>query len=419
MTDTSASTAAHDRAMLRKWALPLAGLLLAVLAVVLLALYGAREPDTPVEKAARAKSVDDLPALPEEIAAHGEDAKSLLAPGDARARNEAVPFAAAKLDLARPFAFKGSDEDRARAVQCLAAAVLYEAGDDARGQRAVAQVVLNRVRHAAFPSTICGVVYQGAERKTGCQFTFTCDGSLRRIMPDAMWERARVVARQALGGHVEDAVGLATHYHTDWVYPYWSPSLRKLARVDTHLFFGWPGRWGGPAAFTRTYRGGEKRTSAALPDTATEAEIAAAIDPEAPKILGLPQARAELPEGMAKVPLYGNRVRLVGADGRSFGLLAPVGIAPARLVNAALALCEKPGPCRVNAWSNEDDIPGQYPLPEGAKGTMVFEFARSSGIGQGTLRFDCERFPNKDPNRCFSPRVDPAEVLSGVRFKAR
>ena len=79
----------------------------------------------------------------------------------------------------------------AQALECLASAVYYEAGNqDDDGERAVAQVVLNRVRHPAFPASVCGVVYEGSTRPTGCQFTFTCDGSLYR-QPDADgWRRA-------------------------------------------------------------------------------------------------------------------------------------------------------------------------------------------------------------------------------------
>lgn len=86
------------------------------------------------------------------------------------------------LEAARPFAFSAADtSSRERAEQCLAEAIYYEAGSESEdGQRAVAQVVLNRVRHAAFPNSVCGVIYQGSERTTGCQFTFTCDGSLAR-----------------------------------------------------------------------------------------------------------------------------------------------------------------------------------------------------------------------------------------------
>ncbi len=359
----------------------------------------------------------DLPARPEDIEAHGSKAVSILDPTDARSRNAAVPFADGPLTLARPFIFKGSDEDRSRALQCLATAVLYEAGDDTEGEAAVAQVVLNRARHLAYPGTVCGVVYQGAQRATGCQFTFTCDGALRRQMPDAAWRRAREVAGQALAGKVYEPVGLATHYHTDWVYPYWSPELRKLARVGTHLFFGWPGSWGGPGAFRREYRGNEMAVgvlAGGLPETLDAAQAGV---PGPPAILGLPQAPAQLPAGMGKVPLYGTRVRLVRPDGRGFGLLAPPGAVASSLVNAALALCKEPGSCQVAAWSNEDDIPGEYPIPDGARGTMVFEYVRDGAGGRGTLRFDCDRFPNRDPKLCLAPSAQAADVLPGVRWK--
>ena len=368
-----------------------------------------------------AVALKDLPARPEEIEAQGVKALSVLPPGDARARNAAVPFTADPLTIARPFAFKGTDEDRSRALGCLAAAVLYEAGDDAVGEAAVAQVVLNRVRHPAFPATVCGAVYQGAERTTGCQFTFTCDGSLRRQMPDAAWRRAREVAARALAGAVDRTVGLATHYHTDWVYPYWSPELRKLAQVGTHLFFGWPGSWGGAGAFRREYRGNETIAGAVIANAPGMAEAQPDIEPGRPKILGLPQPPAQLPAGMANVPLYGNRVRLVRPDGRAFGLLAPPGAAAASLVNAALALCKEPGFCEVAAWANEDDIPGEYPVPEGARGTMVFEYRRgeaggSGAAGNAAVRFDCARFPNRDAKRCL-PKARAPEVLSGLRWK--
>ncbi|KEY99004.1 SleB-like protein, partial [Sphingomonas sp. BHC-A] len=157
----------------------------------------------------------------------------------ARALNAAIPFSRLPNPAARPFIFSGSPVDLARATDCLAAAQLYEAGDDAVGERAVAQVVLNRVRHPAFPKTVCGVVFQGQERATGCQFTFTCDGALARAPTQAAWERARDIARSALAGKVYRPVGYATHYHTDWVVPYWSGSLDKIASVGTHLFFRW------------------------------------------------------------------------------------------------------------------------------------------------------------------------------------
>ncbi len=160
---------------------------------------------------------------------------------EARAYNAAVPFAPGRPDPAPRFYFHGTPAGREQAMQCLATVALYEAGDDPRGQRAVMQVVLNRVRASGFPKTICGVVYQGAGLPTGCQFSFACDGSVRRRPESAGWDAARLRARRALAGAVFAPVGTATHYHTDWVVPYWSDSLSKIARIDTHLFYRRPG----------------------------------------------------------------------------------------------------------------------------------------------------------------------------------
>jgi len=174
-----------------------------------------------------------------------------IAPQDAVAINAAVPLSTLPNPAARPFGIAfATPADRLRALECLTAAVYYEAAiEPTAGQRAVAQVVLNRVRHPAYPRSVCGVVFQGSERATGCQFTFTCDGSLRRTPSAAGWARARRVAEEALAGMVYAPVGWATHYHTNWVVPYWSSSLVKLANVGTHIFYRWEGGWGRPAAF--------------------------------------------------------------------------------------------------------------------------------------------------------------------------
>jgi hypothetical protein len=150
-----------------------------------------------------------------------------------------------------------------QALNCLASAVYYEAGNqDSDGERAVAQVVLNRVRHPAFPNSVCGVVYQGSTRATGCQFTFTCDGSLARE-PDAEgWRRAWKVAEDALSGKVYTPVGWATHYHADYVLPTWAASMAKNAVLGSHLFYRWAGSWGRPAAFSDAYAGREPNAAA-------------------------------------------------------------------------------------------------------------------------------------------------------------
>jgi spore germination cell wall hydrolase CwlJ-like protein len=186
-----------------------------------------------------------------------------MAPDQAIKVNAEIPLVAGPNPTAAPFAFKGNAAARAQALNCLASAVYYEAGNqDADGERAVAQVVLNRVRHPAFPGTVCGVVYQGSTRPTGCQFTFTCDGSLGR-QPDADgWRRAMQVAEQALAGAVYAPVGWATHYHADYVVPYWASTMAKNAVVGAHLFYRWAGSWGQPAVFTKLYAGHEPNAAA-------------------------------------------------------------------------------------------------------------------------------------------------------------
>jgi len=156
---------------------------------------------------------------------------------EARTDNARVPIVARRRVAAAPFRFRGGPAEREQAAECLATAALYEAGDDRRGQRAVIQVVLNRVRAPGFPGTVCGVVWQGHARSTGCQFSFTCDRSIDRRTVHRGWRGARAAARRALAGYVFADVGRATHYHTDWMVPYWRDSLTKVAKVETHLFY--------------------------------------------------------------------------------------------------------------------------------------------------------------------------------------
>ena len=195
----------------------------------------------------------------------------------------------AGLIAAAPFAMRAvSSLDRARALECLTAAIYYEAASEPdAGQLAVAQVVLNRVRHPAFPGTVCGVVYQGSER-SGCQFSFACDGAMARTPAHATWRRAARNAGMALAGYVYAPVGLATHYHTYAVTPAWNRSLVMTDVVGAHLFHRWKGFWGTRAAFRQVYRGGEPvpgphTPPLPLPIAATPAIIAAvASHPVAP-----------------------------------------------------------------------------------------------------------------------------------------
>ncbi|MCI4590064.1 cell wall hydrolase [Sphingobium sp. BYY-5] len=156
--------------------------------------------------------------------------------------------------------FRGTTAlDSYRALNCLTNAVYYEAGNEPEdGQRAVAQVVLNRVRSHLWADTVCGVVYEGTERLDDkCQFTFSCDGSMARMPNAVAWARSRRIAQEALAGRVYAPVGLATHYHTLAVRPDWSFSLQAVAVIGAHIFYRNPGFNGTAGAFTTAYRGRE------------------------------------------------------------------------------------------------------------------------------------------------------------------
>ncbi len=183
-------------------------------------------------------------------------------------------------ESARALRIDSSGIDRSRALHCLTAAIYYEAASEPdAGQRAVAQVVLNRVAHPSYPKTVCGVVYQGSERRTGCQFSFTCDGSLARKPARFFWQRAEAVARAALSGFVFTPVGLATHYHTIAVNPYWVPRLSCIGTIGAHRFYKFGGAAGQPAAFHFAYGGGEP-VAAPHPYISTAASgVDTALDP--------------------------------------------------------------------------------------------------------------------------------------------
>ncbi|CAN5300102.1 hypothetical protein BH10PSE13_BH10PSE13_19440 [soil metagenome] len=149
--------------------------------------------------------------------------------------------------------------DQARALQCLTNAIYYEAGNEPEeGQRAVAQVVLNRIASGRWPSSVCGVIYQGTERADRlCQFTFSCDGSMARIANAASWSRARRVAGRALAGDVFAPAGLATFYHTLAVRPVWAERVRPVAVIGAHIFYRLPGEAGAPDSYRMRYSGSE------------------------------------------------------------------------------------------------------------------------------------------------------------------
>jgi spore germination cell wall hydrolase CwlJ-like protein len=123
---------------------------------------------------------------------------------------------------------------------CLARAVYFEArSESALGQMAVAKVILNRVKSPNYPNTICGVVYQGSQRRNSCQFSFACDGQPDDVRQPGAWAQAKHIAQRAIKGDpgVAAKLGGALHYHADYVKPKWARSMRKAIKVGRHIFY--------------------------------------------------------------------------------------------------------------------------------------------------------------------------------------
>lgn len=143
----------------------------------------------------------------------------------------AAPYSAAELDaMGRA---RGG-----RQWQCLTEALYFEArGESVAGQFAVAEVILNRVDHANYPDTVCGVVNQGTGRRFACQFTYTCDGRPENVTDHAIHERLGRIARIMIDGGPRNLTGGATHYHANWVNPSWAQDFPQTAEIGVHLFY--------------------------------------------------------------------------------------------------------------------------------------------------------------------------------------
>ncbi len=123
---------------------------------------------------------------------------------------------------------------------CLARAVYFEARSESEmGQMAVAKVILNRVKDPNYPKSICGVVYQGSQRRNSCQFSFACDGLPDDVKSPGAWSRSKRIAQKAINGDLKmgKAMASATNYHADYVNPKWARSMRKLVKIGNHIFY--------------------------------------------------------------------------------------------------------------------------------------------------------------------------------------
>lgn len=310
-----------------------------------------------------------------------------ITPESALIINQRRPFDGAVPGL-MAFRFTGGSLDQLRAIDCLAAAAYYEAGDDPGGERAVVQVVLNRVRHPAFPKTVCGVVFQGSERRTGCQFTFTCDGAMARVPARSAWMRAQAIAGAALAGAVDARVGTATHYHANYVVPYWSSSLVKLAQVGAHIFYRWPGQWGRPGAFSPSGRGGEPAIAALTRLDRSAVGTHRELD-------GVPQLA--LPEVAVPIGPVSAKPAVPSAE----FMLADENAAPGRWAMAALGKCAGRSDCQVLVYGRGDDLERNRAAAADAREAPLFLLIRDASSGMTVSLWNCRQVERTDPNQCL------------------
>lgn len=316
-----------------------------------------------------------------------------LPPGRALVSNASVPPEQA-VAHARPYAnpmLVGNALDRA--VDCLAAAVWYEAGDHVAAQRAVAQIVLNRARHPSFPHSICGVVFENAA-SSQCQFPATCAAIINGALPGpAEWARARAVARAAIGGAVEPAVGLATHYHRASLVPVWRDAMVKLGGEDGLLFYRWPGYWGSTAAY------GDNLLSANEPRIAAMVRLSAAHAPTGPAPVAEP---GETPghlterrdEALRLLSPGHSDIRHSANDAVTrIELLRDTSAEPANDLRRALALCHGRNRCLVYAR------PGTASRP-----ALGFLYMTDHRHGPATGWWNCAATPAADRKHCLPSR---------------
>ena len=392
-------------------------LLMLLFGIVMLLLLGSMTTDDGRNPllSGRSRDMADLPPLPQAGLPGAVPAeKELLevALDTAREINARQPFSTLANVPARPFASRLAGPEYERALACLSVAAVYEAGGAADDQYPVMQVILNRVRHSAFPNSVCGVVFQGSERRTGCQFSFTCDGSMARWQPSpATMKHARERAAEMLAGRVDARVGLATHYHTDWVVPYWSSSLEKIVAVKTHLFFRWPGYWGTRASFHD------------LPAT-FEPSIAqlASVDP----VHGIAGAEPDVVDQALTGSLDG---ALAEAAVAVPGAAAPVAAAtpsvtvltlaldadakPGRWALDALSLCGKRAECRVVGWTDPARKPASLDTAGLAASPPDFVLVQELRNRVQQPYWDCGQWAKASTSRCLSGGAEAARLVYG------
>ena len=308
----------------------------------------------------------------------------------------------ADLVPARPFHFTGSDSQKKRAAECLAAAAWYEAGDDPVGQRAVIQTVVNRVSHSAFPNSFCGVIFEGSHLATGCQFTFTCDGSLQHRQPSrSARERALALSRKAISGSVDPSIGNATHYHADYVTPWWSGRLERLTKVGSHIFYRWHGASGTLSHRVRLEP--ESDLAQLVQQSISKSGAAELAALEAPGVTPLSAAAANSignSDSKSKGPQDSTLVVKVG-DLRVSGSWAL----------SALKQCGAKATCQIVGYPTQAAVDQNSRRAPSARERPIFVFVRDSASGMDLALWDCEQVARPSQRQCLPARRDALEKL--------
>lgn len=375
-------------------------------------------------------ATDKLPPLPQIGAPDAVPDDELLLdfePTTAKEINDAVPFSKEPVTPAPPFrsTLDGLDRDRAR--MCLAIAGIYEAGSKVNDQRPVMQVVLNRVRHPAFPNTVCGVVFQGSERRTGCQFSFTCDGSMMRNKPSkTVLASAAGLAEWMLFEGVDERVGHATHYHTDWVVPYWSSSLNKLAQVNTHIFFIWKGYWGRSGAFGQRPKVQEKiipqlanytlAHSMNLADGSIDEEELALLELSGSNFLEAFPGALDGTMGLdSERPVVAGPPKPAPLPIPTKTLTLTPGTPPGRWALDALKMCGQAPECRVVGWAKKANVPAALNMDTIAKSPPDFVFVQELRNRVQTPYWDCSKWEQASTSKCLGSNSERTAVATGVQ----
>lgn len=159
--------------------------------------------------------------------------------------SEQLAYARANAPVTGGFSTGSAVQVSDKELWCLATAIYFEArGESYRGQVAVAQVVLNRVKDRRYPDTICGVVFQNQSRRNSCQFSFACDGIPETINDRQSWAQAEDIAKRFTAGELYlTEVANATHYHATYVRPAWAPRMTKVTQIGLHIFYKFKRGW--------------------------------------------------------------------------------------------------------------------------------------------------------------------------------